>query len=48
MKRTLDHCGLITKMGDKNFPPKQIDEKCEGYQKSYIDDEPCKGCEDKE
>lgn len=44
MKRTLDHCGLITKMGDKNCPPKQTDGKCEGYQKSSTDDEPCEIC----
>ena len=44
MKRTLDHCGLITKMGDKDSPPKQINGKCEGYQKSCINDEPCEIC----
>ena len=44
MKRTLDHCGLITKMGDKDCPPKQTDGKCEGYQKSSTDDEPCEIC----
>lgn len=46
MKRTLDHCGLITKMGDKDSPPKQINGKCEGYQKSRIDDEPCEICKE--
>lgn len=44
MVRTLNHCGLITKMGDKNCPPKQSDGKCEGYQVSRDNDEPCDIC----
>lgn len=40
-KRTLDHCRLITKMGEK---PSQQDGKCDGFQKSSNDDEPCEIC----
>lgn len=46
MKRTLEHCGLITKMGDKDCPPKQEDGKCYGYGKSQDDDEPCEICKE--
>lgn len=42
MKRTLEHCSLITKYGK----PKQYDGKCEGFQKSNTDDEPCNQCMD--
>jgi hypothetical protein len=33
-------------MGDKDSPPKQINGKCEGYQKNLIDDEPCEICKE--
>ena len=47
MSRTPKHCGLITKMGDKgtNYP-KQVDGKCEGYQVSRDNDEPCDICKE--
>lgn len=40
-KRTLDHCGLITRMGGK---PQQQNGKCDGFQKSNDNDEPCEIC----
>lgn len=40
MKRTLEHCILISQYGK----PRQIDGKCEGFQKSKDDDEPCNTC----
>jgi hypothetical protein len=40
-KRTLEHCGLITKMQEN---PRQLNGKCEGFQKSTFDDEPCEIC----
>ncbi len=40
-KRTLENCRLITKMGVK---PQQQDGKCDGFQKSENDDEPCNTC----
>ena len=45
MKRTLDNCGLIRKMGDKDNPPRQYDGKCEGYCTSDSD-EPCDICKE--
>ena len=42
MKRTLEHCSLITKYGK----PRQADGKCDGFQKSKDDDEPCDICVD--
>ena len=45
MKRTLEHCGLITKMGDKGTGyPRQTANKCQGYAVSREDDEPCETC----
>ena len=47
MKRTLEHCGLITRMGDKDSPPNQHGGRCDGYAVSETNDEPCyicKGC----
>lgn len=46
MKRTLDHCGLISRMGDKECPPRQYDGKCEGYAVSRDNDEPCSICKE--
>ena len=43
MNRTLEHCGLITKMEDILGKPKQYDGKCEGYC-SADRDEPCERC----
>jgi hypothetical protein len=44
-KRTLEHCGLITKCVKGGIgKPKQYDGVCEGYQKSETDDEPCTVC----
>lgn len=40
MRRTLEHCSLITKYGK----PRQKNGKCEGFQKSDKDDEPCEQC----
>ena len=40
-KRTLEHCSLITKMGGK---PTQMNGKCDGFQKSRDNDEPCDTC----
>lgn len=40
MKRTLEHCSLITKYGKPNL----YDDKCEGFQKDKDDDEPCEQC----
>lgn len=40
MRRTLEHCSLITKYGK----PNQYDGKCEGFQKDRDDDEPCEQC----
>ena len=45
MKRTLGHCGLITKMGDNDSPPNQHDGKCDGYAVSE-DDELCYICKE--
>lgn len=42
MRRTLEHCSLITLYGK----PKQYDGKCEGFQVSEEDDEPCEQCMD--
>ena len=39
-KRTLDHCKLITEMGK----PHQANGKCDGFQKSDDNDEPCETC----
>lgn len=39
-KRTLNHCRLITQFGK----PRQHDGKCDGFQKSGTDDEPCEIC----
>lgn len=44
-KRTLEHCSLITyceKVGIGR--PNQKNGKCDGYQRSYEDDEPCEKC----
>lgn len=44
-KRTLDHCGLITKCVKAGIGrPEQRDGKCNGYQRSETDDEPCETC----
>lgn len=40
MNRTLENCSLIKKYGK----PNQYDGKCEGLQRSSIDDEPCDIC----
>lgn len=37
----LEHCRLITEMGVK---PQQQGGKCDGFQKSANDDEPCNTC----
>lgn len=39
-KRTLDHCKLITAFGK----PHQANGKCDGYQKTEVNDEPCETC----
>ena len=39
-KRTLEHCRLITEFGK----PKQTDGKCDGFQASSENDEPCEVC----
>lgn len=39
-KRTLDHCKLITAVGK----PHQANGKCDGFQKSEDNDEPCETC----
>lgn len=41
MRRTLEHCSLITKLQDK---PQQEDGKCYGFARDYDDDEPCDIC----
>ena len=46
MRRTLEHCGLITRMGDKEHPPKVENGRCEGYQQGRYDDEPCDTCKE--
>jgi hypothetical protein len=44
-RRTLDHCGLITRCMKAGIgKPVQRSGKCEGYQKSDNDDEPCETC----
>lgn len=45
-KRTLDHCRMITKYQDLLGRPRQQDGKCDGYQKSEDDDEPCETCKE--
>lgn len=44
MKRTLSNCSLISKMQDRDCPPRIVEGRCEGYQKSREDDEPCEIC----
>jgi hypothetical protein len=44
-KRTLEHCSLITKCLKAGIgKPDQKNGKCNGYQKSENDDEPCETC----
>lgn len=43
MKRTLENCALIKKVGCK---PNQYDGKCEGFGKSEYDDESCNVCKE--
>lgn len=44
MKRTLENCSLIRKMGDRGTDyPRQTDGRCAGYC-TEDDDEPCKIC----
>ncbi|MEE1255620.1 MAG: hypothetical protein UHN47_03795 [Lachnospiraceae bacterium] len=44
-RRTLDHCSLITQCVKNGIgKPRQVNGKCDGYQKSYDDDEPCEHC----
>lgn len=47
-RRTLEHCGLITKCKKAGIgrPEQYSTGKCEGYQKSDIDDEPCELCKE--
>lgn len=46
-RRTLEHCGLITKAVKSGIgKPKQYSETCEGYQVSDTDDEPCEQCKE--
>ena len=33
-------------MKDKDYPPRIVEGRCEGYQKSRIDDEPCEICKE--
>jgi hypothetical protein len=40
VKRTPDNCKLVKKYGK----PDMTDERCDGFQKSEIDDEPCNTC----
>lgn len=42
MKRTLENCSLIRKLGSV----RQYDGKCEGFQRSDMDDEPCDICKE--
>lgn len=42
MKRTLENCSLIKKVG---CAPNQYDGKCEGFGRSEHDDEPCETCQ---
>lgn len=42
MKRTLENCKLANKYG----APNHYDGKCEGFQKSSEDDEPCEICKE--
>ena len=45
MKRTLENCSLIKKMGDRGTSyPEQRDGKCSGYCVSRDNDEPCDVC----
>ena len=47
MKRTLENCSLIKKMGDRGTSyPEQRDGKCGGYCVSRDNDEPCDICKD--
>ena len=43
MNKSLEHCGLISRMQDKENPPRQYDGKCEGYCNADRD-EPCDEC----
>lgn len=45
-RRTLDHCRMISKYQGMLGKPRQQDGKCEGYQKSKGDDEPCETCKE--
>lgn len=45
-RRTLDHCRMISKYQDLLGKPQQRDGKCDGYQKSQGDDEPCETCKE--
>ena len=40
-KRTIENCSLIKKLKGK---PRQSEDKCDGFQVSEDDDEPCKIC----
>ena len=42
--RTIRRCKLIRKDGENPRYMVMNDNKCEGYQKSYYDDEPCELC----
>lgn len=42
MKRTLDNCSLIKKLGNAT----QNNRKCEGFGKNEYDDEPCEICKE--
>ena len=44
-RRTLEHCSLITQSIKNGISkPRQANGRCDGYQKSYDDDEPCEKC----
>ena len=45
MDRTLNNCSLIAKCIKNGIgEPRQSNGKCDGYQKSYDNDEPCEHC----
>ena len=47
MTRTPEHCGLITRMGDKDSSyPRRENGKCQGYAAGIDNDEPCDICKE--